>query len=101
MMWGIVDADAWIESLDPRVLDGWIAYDRLEPISSPWQHTATVCVTLWEALRAIASGQGVKLPEQTLEDFIPRRQVDQQAEKSRERICPEKLEAALRRRFGV
>jgi hypothetical protein len=96
-----VDADAWLESLDPCVLDGWIAYDRLEPISSPWQHTATLCMVIWEAMSAIAAGHGVKLPERKLEDFMPSREPGQTTGETQQRIDPEHLEAVLRRRFGV
>lgn len=95
-----MDVDAWFASLDSRVLDGWIAYDQLEPISSPWLHTATVCMVLWQAMQAIAAGQGVKLPDRKAEDFMPTREPEP-ADQSRERITPEKLEAVLRRRFGV
>jgi hypothetical protein len=93
--------ETWLASLDPRVLDGWLAFDRLEPISQPWMHSATICQVLWDALGAIAAAQGVELPKRSVDDWIPDRQASEATAQKSERIDPEQLQAALRRRFGV
>ena len=90
-----------MEQLDPRVLDGWLAFDRIEPISQPWMHTATICQVLWDALGAIASAQGVTLAKRQVEDWIPERQASEPRKATNRPIDPQQLQAALRRRFGV
>jgi hypothetical protein len=91
--------DAWLAGLDPTVLDWWLAFDRIEPISQPWTHTATLCAAVWEALSAIAAAQGVELPARKPEYWIPNRQAVESRQPTN-RIDPEQLEAIMRRRFG-
>jgi len=31
LRWGIFDVDAWLETVDPRVMDGWLLFARIEP----------------------------------------------------------------------
>ncbi len=32
--WGIDDVDAWLSQIDRRILNGWIAFNELEPIGA-------------------------------------------------------------------
>jgi hypothetical protein len=98
----IVDVEAWLDSIDPSVIDRWLAYDRLEPISAPWQHTAQVCAALWEAIAIIAAGQGVELPPRSGEYWIPDRTGSRQppAPAATNTTDLAAAEAALAKRFG-
>ena len=31
MRWGIVDVEAWLASLEPRVIDAWLTFASIEP----------------------------------------------------------------------
>lgn len=75
MRWGIVDFDAWLSNLDPRVLDQWVAFDRVEPISDPWQHTGTIASEVHEVVRWIAMERGVQVEATSPDDYRPRRAV--------------------------
>lgn len=31
MRWGIADVERWLASIEPRVIDAWLAYAAIEP----------------------------------------------------------------------
>lgn len=31
MRWGIADVEAWLASIEPRVIDAWLAFESIEP----------------------------------------------------------------------
>jgi hypothetical protein len=68
-----VDVDAWLESLPPRALDCWIAFDAVEPIGEQWMQSAQICGLLSQVIGVIAATNGVKLDSQTMQDFMPSR----------------------------
>lgn len=48
------------------MIDGWVAYDRVEPIRDEWEHTGTIASELREVVRMIAAAHGMKpLPDST------------------------------------
>jgi len=76
-----------------------MAYDRLEPISSPWQHTATLAAEIYHAVAYYAATQGVTLPERKTEDWIPTRTAA--APEPAKRMTADEIEAVMRRKFNV
>jgi len=31
LRWGIPDVETWLQSIEPRVIDAWLAFERVEP----------------------------------------------------------------------
>jgi hypothetical protein len=94
--------EAWLDSIDPSVIDRWLAYDRIEPISTPWHHTAEVCRQIWEALQYWAAKQGIELPARAADHWIPDRSGAASAAPPTPSYTTDlaAAEAALARRYG-
>ena len=97
--------DTWLASIDPTLIERWLAYDRLEPISSPWQHTATLAFAMWEAIRRLATAQGVDLPARLPDAWIPSRESRETPRESAtspsERMDAAEIQSLLHRKFGT
>lgn len=60
-----------MNGVEERVLDFWDAYDRIDPIPSPWFQTATVCQQLEFLMMATSASAGHKHTPRKFEDFLP------------------------------
>ena len=80
-------------------MTGWLAYDRIEPISAEWAHTATTAAAAHNAGVLIAAAHGVDLEPVTPDQFIPDREA--QPETPPERMTADEIQQALARRFGI
>lgn len=82
------------------MLDGWIAYDRLEPISSDWVHTGTLAAAAHNAVVLQAAVQGVTLEPRAPADYCPDRTATA-APQTAAAMTAEQVAEALHRRLGV
>lgn len=69
---GIPDPIAWIDSVEPAVIDRWLEYDRFEPIPSPWLQSATIAAEVYRVASWIAASNGEKLDAKRVADFMPK-----------------------------
>lgn len=72
MRWGIADVVRWLNELDPAVLDWWEAFDRVDRISSEWEHTGAIAAEVHDVVRWLAAQAGVELPATLPADYAPR-----------------------------
>lgn len=68
---GIADPIAWIDSVDPSVIDCWIEYDALEPIPYPWLQSATIAAEVYRTTAFIAAANGQKIDTRKVSEFMP------------------------------
>lgn len=68
---GIADPIGWIDSVDPQVLDCWIAFDAIEPIPYPWLQSATIAAESYRTASFIAAAHGGTLEPRRVADFMP------------------------------
>lgn len=68
LRWGILDVEAWLQSLPGGALDFWMAFDQLQPIGDEWFQTALVAQ---QASFGAFAQAGVDIPE--VESFMPAR----------------------------
>lgn len=71
--WGIEDVEAWLDSVSPRVLDFWQAFDSIEPIGEQWRQTAETNALLSRIVEFQAAKLGMELQKTTIEDCMPQR----------------------------
>lgn len=81
------------------MIDGWLAYDRIEPISSQWSHTATAAAAAHNAVALLAAAQGVQIEPASPADYVPNRTAELRPE--REPLNADQVQEILRRKFGV
>jgi hypothetical protein len=72
--WGIVDVKKWLSSLPRGALDGWEAFDAVEPIGEHWRQTAqlTTIVTRLIEQNKVYNGFEVAEPA-TIDGNMPAR----------------------------
>ncbi len=69
---GIPDPIDWIDTVDPRVIDCWIAYDSHEPIPYPWLQTATIAAEAYRTTAFVAAANGQRLDHRKVASFMPK-----------------------------
>lgn len=69
---GIPDPLTWIDTVDPYVIDCWIAYDAVEPIPYAWLQTAVMAAETYSVTGMVAANKGVKVPPKAVRDFMPK-----------------------------
>lgn len=69
---GIPDPVAWIDSVEPYVIDCWLAYDAHEPIPYPWLQSATIAAEAYRTTAFISAGNGHVLDARAVRDFMPK-----------------------------
>lgn len=71
---GIADPITWIDTVDPAVLDRWIAYDAVEPIPDPWLAAGTIAAEVGHVAGITAACHGVEPPPpRSPMSFVPGR----------------------------
>jgi hypothetical protein len=71
--WGIVDVDAWLETLPYGALDGWQAFDTIEPIGEQRKQTAEIATAIRRLIGVIMANHGVTTTDVRWEDCMPSR----------------------------
>jgi len=92
---GIEDPEQWLEQCPERVYENWLAYYRLEP----WGMEAELLAKIVGLLMYLCRKQGGEIED--IEKFanviarcvMPGNWVDQQPDKTVERLTPEQLKA--------
>ncbi|TWU19566.1 hypothetical protein [Allorhodopirellula heiligendammensis] len=88
---GIPDPIAWIDTVDPYVLDCWLAYDSREPIPYPWLQSATIAAEAYRTTSFISAGNGAVLDSRAVRDFMPRTSAAKQQQSGE--MTPEQMTA--------
>ena len=76
MRTGVVDVYSFLESVDPKLIDFWEAFDSLYPLNTfddGKYEFATMAASLSRLLSAMAASHGVEVPIQSENDFLPKR----------------------------
>lgn len=68
---GIADPVAWIDTVDPYVIDCWLAYDAVEPIPFPWLQSATIAAEVYRSAEIAGIGKIERLQPKRVKDFMP------------------------------
>jgi hypothetical protein len=71
--WGIEDVEAWLEGVEPRVLEFWQAFDFVEPIGEQWRQTAETNKLLSRVVELMAARFGIEMEPTTIEELMPQR----------------------------
>lgn len=67
---GIDDPESWFNSVPPEVVDRWIVYDRIKPVS---RHVplAKVCAEVYQLAQLAAAKLGVSMPARSYSYWLP------------------------------
>lgn len=72
--WGIVDVKKWLASLPRGALDGWQAFDAIEPIGEHWRQTAQLTTMVERLIEQNALYNGYdNFEPSTIDNHMPAR----------------------------
>ncbi len=69
--WGIADVEGWLNSVDSRVMNFWLAVDAVSPIGDEWRRTAEIKQLLSQLFGIIAATNGAKVETPSVDDCMP------------------------------
>lgn len=72
--------------VEPRILDFWEAFDRIEPFGESWEQAATICAVVQNGQVMQSASMGVSLEPKTYLDYMPPRFVRPKVAKPRNGI---------------
>lgn len=70
---GIADPLAWLDSVDPVVVDCFALSCDLDPLPDPWLQTATIAMEIYQLASLIGAYKGIRLPELKIGHWMPSR----------------------------
>ena len=70
---GIDDPEKWLASTEKRVVDFWLAYDRIEPIGDRWLQTSILASSLSRIEATLFAANGAKGEVVDFREFMPAR----------------------------
>jgi hypothetical protein len=70
---GIADPLAWLDTVDPVVVDCFAISCEQYPLPDPWLQTATIAMEIYQLASLIAASKGARFPELSIDHWMPAR----------------------------
>lgn len=88
MQWGIVDVNAWLQTLPRGTLDKWIEFDAIEPIGEQRLQNAEITALLHRLTAYTLGSHGIEMGPINIDGYMPPRYVPEKA------VAPKKTKPA-------